>query len=123
MKQHPVPDNQPTATHFSSRRLQREATTVKAMLSLFCTAHHGGSSQLCPQCQALLNYAYRRLQHCPFQKCKPTCGKCRIHCYAPAQGRQIREVMRFSGPRMLLSHPLLALRHFLDGLYKPQSRE
>ena len=35
---------------------------------------------------------------------------------------RIREVMRYAGPRMLLSHPLMALRHLLDGLRKPRSR-
>jgi hypothetical protein len=27
---------------------------------------------------------------------------------------KIRAVMRFSGPRMLLYHPITAIRHFLD---------
>jgi hypothetical protein len=28
---------------------------------------------------------------------------------------RVKEVMRFSGPRMLLRHPILAIRHLLDG--------
>jgi hypothetical protein len=35
---------------------------------------------------------------------------------------RIREVMRYSGPRMLLSHPLMAIRHLIDGLRKPRLR-
>jgi hypothetical protein len=31
-------------------------------------------------------------------------------------------VMRYAGPRMLLSHPFLALLHLIDGLRKPRSR-
>jgi hypothetical protein len=27
---------------------------------------------------------------------------------------RVREVMRFAGPRMLLHHPILAIRHQLD---------
>jgi hypothetical protein len=30
--------------------------------------------------------------------------------------------MRYAGPRMLFSHPLLAFMHLLDGLRKPRSR-
>lgn len=32
---------------------------------------------------------------------------------------QIKAVMRYAGPRMLLHHPILALFHMLDGLRKP----
>jgi hypothetical protein len=32
---------------------------------------------------------------------------------------QVRAVMRFSGPRMLVSHPVLSALHILDGLRRP----
>lgn len=44
---------------------------------------------------------------------KPTCNKCPIHCYKPEPKEQMRLVMRYSGPRMLLKHPILAVRHLL----------
>jgi hypothetical protein len=31
---------------------------------------------------------------------------------------QVREVMRYAGPRMLLNSPVLAVRHLLDGRRK-----
>ena len=31
--------------------------------------------------------------------------------------------MVYAGPRILLSHPLLAIAHLLDGLRKPRSKE
>jgi hypothetical protein len=31
---------------------------------------------------------------------------------------RIKQVMRFSGPRMLLTHPFLTVQHYLDGLRK-----
>jgi hypothetical protein len=33
---------------------------------------------------------------------------------------KVKEVMRYSGPRMLLHHPILALRHVFDGRKKPK---
>jgi hypothetical protein len=33
--------------------------------------------------------------------------------------RRIRAVMRYAGPRILFRHPMLALRHMLDGLQRP----
>jgi hypothetical protein len=29
--------------------------------------------------------------------------------------QKVRQVMRYAGPRMLLRHPVLAIRHLLDG--------
>lgn len=84
------------------------------MLQLYCRAHHN-SSELCPDCAALGDYARRRLERCRFGEGKPTCAKCPIHCYKPDMRERVREVMRWAGPRMLLRHPLLALYHLLDG--------
>ena len=36
-----------------------------------------------------------------------------VHCYQPQMREQIRQVMRFSGPRMLLYHPVLAVWHLI----------
>ena len=71
---------------------------------------------LCPQCQALLDYAHQRLERCKFGNEKPSCTRCPVHCYKPAMRQQIRQVMRFSGPRMLLHNPVLAIRHLWDFL-------
>ena len=73
-------------------------------------------SSLCPQCQALLDYAHKRLDHCKFGEDKPSCTRCPVHCYKPALREQIRQVMRYSGPRMLLHDPIMAIRHLWDFL-------
>ncbi len=92
----------------------REKKTVAAMIGLYCRAHHPGFRQPCPECRQLLGYALLRIERCRFGAAKPVCSRCRVHCYAPGPREQIRRVMRFAGPRMLLSHPLLALLHLLD---------
>ncbi|MCK5403451.1 nitrous oxide-stimulated promoter family protein, partial [Candidatus Bathyarchaeota archaeon] len=53
-----------------------------------------------------------------FQEQKPTCFKCKIHCYEPSMRRKIRNVMKYSGPRMFFKQPSLALHHILDGFRK-----
>lgn len=95
--------------------MNRELATIEAMIVLYCGAHHQPRARLCPGCRELLEYAEKRLGRCLFQDDKPTCGKCPVHCYAPAMRQKVVEVMRYSGPRMLLHHPLMALRHLLDG--------
>jgi predicted amidophosphoribosyltransferase len=89
------------------------------MVELYCRDHHAPSSAdpggLCPDCAALLGYARARLARCPYAAGKPTCAKCPTHCYRPAMREQVRSVMRYSGPRMLTKHPLLAAAHLIDG--------
>ena len=42
-----------------------------------------------------------------------------MHCYQPAMRAQIRQVMRFAGPRMLLHDPVAAFQHLAQTLRKP----
>ena len=107
----------PTVDH---PRLVREFRTLAAMLHTYCRAHHGGSA-LCGECQALRDYAETRLARCRFQEDKPTCVKCPVHCYRPDARERVRQVMRFAGPRMLWRHPVMSLRHWLDG-FRPAPR-
>ncbi len=105
-----------TAEGRANGRLAREWKTIRAMLQLFCRHHHGSGAPLCPECQSLLDYAGVRLERCRFGTEKPTCAKCPVHCYQRDRRTQIKEVMRFAGPRMLWTHPILSLRHWLDNL-------
>ena len=98
-----------------SNRLEREKATVQIMLRLYCKDHHHPRGGLCPKCQELSDYAMNRLSHCKFGESKPTCGKCTVHCYKPVMRERIKEVMRYSGPKMLFVHPITALRHLIDG--------
>ena len=72
----------------------------------------------CPQCEAFLQYAARRLEKCPYGQDKPTCANCPVHCYKKAPREYAKEVMRFAGPRMMTRHPWLALMHLVDGRRK-----
>lgn len=97
-------------------RLERERRTVDAMIGIYCRGHHGTrGGALCGDCVKLVGYAHERLARCRFGEGKPTCANCTIHCYRPEIRERIREVMRYSGPRMLLRHPVMAVRHLVGG--------
>ena len=96
-------------------RIAREKRTIRAMVSIYCRGHHAPADELCSQCRELLDYSYNRLDRCPFGISKPTCGNCTVHCYKPSMRERVKQAMRYSGPRLLLRHPILSLRHWLDG--------
>lgn len=88
---------------------------MAAMIAVYCRGVHHTSGEPCRECDELLAYAERRIEKCPFHDDKPPCAKCPIHCYQPRIREQVKEVMRYAGPRMLWRHPIFALRHWLDG--------
>ncbi len=102
-------------------RLERERQTIRLMIELYCQNKHSSERaglRLCPACLLLADYAMQRIDRCPFKADKPTCAKCTVHCYKPAMREQVRQVMRFAGPRMLIYHPVLAIAHLLDDARK-----
>lgn len=93
-----------------SRRLETE--TVQKMIMFYCNEMHDTKkNELCAECSVLFNYAKQRIDKCLYKDQKPVCSKCKVHCYKPEMRMRIREVMRFSGPRMMLKSPFLSLRY------------
>ena len=54
----------------------------------------------CADCLKLLLHAASKRILCPYDP-KPACKKCDTHCYGPGYRERIREVMRYSGMRLI----------------------
>ena len=116
----------------ANSKLEREKRIVVEMIALYCRANcdhangaepcvrvRGGAVEcvidtLCPSCAELARYACERSDRCPYQETKTFCVNCSTHCYRPEMRERIREVMRFSGPRMIFHHPVAAIRHVVE---------
>jgi hypothetical protein len=111
--------------------LRKDLKTLALFISLYCRYRHrdqprtpaelrthdvrgiaGRDIELCAGCQKLLAHAFVKRSHCPMDP-KPACKHCPNHCYHPTYRAQIREVMRFSGRKMLLAGRLDYLFHLL----------
>ncbi len=93
-----------------SRKLQHERRIVADMIALYCRKKHS-TRELCDDCRVLTEYADCRTLACPKMAEKTFCSQCKSHCYRQDMRERIREVMRFAGPRIILHHPIAALRH------------
>ena len=102
------------------RKCLQEKETVSQMIALYCRKKHGGKT-LCPECAPLDAYARSRSDNCPFMQTKTFCSNCKVHCYKKDMREKIRLVMRFSGPRMIFYHPVMAIRHLI--LSKKEKRK
>ncbi len=99
----------------TEKKREREKATVSEMIALYCKKNHKMKKGcLCEECKALRDYAIQRSDKCPFMENKTFCSNCKVHCYKPEMREKIRKVMRFSGPRMIFYHPVMAVRHVIE---------
>jgi hypothetical protein len=120
-----------TATSPSPLDLLRDLKTLALFIHLYCRYKHADAERhavdlrthdvaaiagktiiLCPECTKLLAHAFVKRAHCPMDP-KPMCKHCPNHCYHPTYRAQIREVMKFSGRKMVLGGRLDCLFHLL----------
>jgi len=94
-------------------KINSEKSTVEYMIGLYCRKKHGSIAVLCPGCEAVRAYAFERLTKCPYGDKKIACKDCKVHCYKEEMRRKIREVMRFSGPRMIIYYPIDFIKHMI----------
>ena len=114
-----------------SAEVDKDLRTLALFINLYCGCKHGDRQRaevhlkshdvravagktivLCPECTKLITHAFVKRSHCPMHP-KPMCKHCPSHCYHPTYRAQIREVMKFSGRKMLLGGRLDYLFHLL----------
>lgn len=97
------------------RAWKKEKKLIPVMIKKYCHGKHGTKGkEVCEECRELTGYALFRLEKCPFKVNKKFCSFCKIHCYKPDMREQIKAVMKYAGPRMLISHPIFATSHVVQ---------
>ncbi len=92
-------------------KITREKQIVRKMVELYCR-HHLKCDTMPEEYSHLADYSCRRLDLCRYGEKKKACKDCPTHCYAPKEREQIREVMRWVGPRMMFYSPKDAIIHY-----------
>lgn len=95
---------------------KKEKSIIKLMIKIYCKGNcdKNNQNEMCFSCKNLLNYANEKIDKCPFIESKTFCSKCKIHCYDELNRKQIKKVMKYSGPRMLFYNPVLVFKHLLS---------
>ncbi|RII29218.1 MAG: nitrous oxide-stimulated promoter family protein [Geobacter sp.] len=108
---------------------KKDLKVLVDFVRIYCRAKHEGQTEyrtpadlsgifpvgvgLCPDCAALLDYSLLRRRNCPLDP-KPSCKHCHIHCYSTEYRSRIREIMAFSGRRMIMRGRIDYLWHFFS---------
>lgn len=94
---------------------KKEKEIVALMISIYCKKNHH-VTELCHSCKQLMDYSFLKIDNCPFTEDKSFCSNCAIHCYDQHMREKIRAVMKFSGPKMIFYHPIMAINHMIQSL-------
>ncbi len=104
---------------------KKDLKVLVSFVRFFCRAKHSdrprvavaapgvlsGDTQLCAECAGLVTYALEKRRKCPLDP-KPSCKNCHIHCYSKEHRALIREIMAYSGRRMIMRGRLDYLWHY-----------
>jgi len=94
------------------QKQEKDIKVLVTFIGCYCRGKHkSAKGVLCLDCAQLLRYARIRREKCPLDP-KPACKHCKVHCYGKAQLALIREVMAYSGRRLLLRGRLDLLWHY-----------
>lgn len=99
-----------------AQKRQKEKDLISLMIRFYCEKiHHTKAHEsLCDECTELEKYAHTRVVRCPHIETKTFCSKCKSHCYSKEMRARVKEVMQTAGPRLLLHHPILVIKHALQ---------
>lgn len=100
---------------------ENEKKLIEQMIHIYCKSKHKTKNTLCDECSDLLAYSHLRVSKCPFMESKTFCSNCRVHCFRNEKREKIKEVMSFSGKRMIFHHPIIAINHVIQ--VKKQKRK
>ena len=107
------------------RNQSKDIRLIATFVEVYCDGKHAdrqrspftlpsglGARKLCPECAEFMKYAVAKRINCPLEAEKPSCKHCRIHCYATQQREKVREIMAWSGRRLILRGRLDYLWHY-----------
>jgi hypothetical protein len=104
---------------------KKDIRLIGKFVEVYCAGRHSpvkrlpfglpaglGERRLCPECTEFMKYTITRRMMCPFEAEKPTCKHCKIHCFVPQQRERIREIMAYSGRKLIMCGRLDYIWHY-----------
>ena len=96
-------------------RIEKEKQMIVKMIDIYYKKKSHGTIE---EGEELKAYAIKRLDNCRHGDDKGFCSHCKTQCYIPKYKAKIKEVMKYSGPRMMLYNPLMVINHLLLDIKK-----
>lgn len=104
---------------------KKDIRLIGKFVEVYCAGKHGsearspftlsenlGERKICSECAVFMEYAVTKRLKCPLEAEKPSCKHCRIHCYGREQREKVREIMSYSGRKLMLRGRLDYVWHY-----------
>lgn len=88
---------------------------VRIMILIYCRGNKHDEVSPCNECKELIEYAEDRADNCISGELY--CTNCDTPCYKDEMRERIKKVMKYSGPRMIIYHPILAIEHLWTTIF------
>lgn len=108
-----------------TRQQKKDVRLIGKFVEVYCVGKHGavdrlpfplpenlGEMKICSGCAEFMQYAITKRLKCPLEVEKPSCKHCRIHCYGKEERDMVREIMAYSGRKLLLRGRLDYVWHY-----------
>lgn len=108
-----------------TRHQKKDIRLIGKFVEVYCIGKHGGldkqpfslpenlgERRMCAECARFMAYAVARRLKCPLEAEKPSCKHCRIHCYAKPQLAKVKEIMEYSGKKLMMGGRLDYIWHY-----------
>jgi len=108
-----------------TKQQKSDIRLIGKFVEVYCAGKHGtversafilpenlGERMVCCECASFMGYAVSKRLKCPLEAEKPSCKHCRIHCYAREQREKVREIMAYSGRKLMLRGRLDYVWHY-----------
>jgi len=108
-----------------TKQQNKDIRLIGKFVEVYCAGKHGaaekvtfslpaalGEHRLCPECLVFMQYAVARRIKCPLEAEKPTCKHCKVHCYNKAKLEKVKEIMAYSGKKLMLRGRLDYIWHY-----------
>ena len=94
-----------------------EKENIRKTFGKYCNANHGTTdNKLCAKCTAVLSTVMIKISRCPYGIGKPICEQCETPCFGERYTNEFLEIMKGGQKKMLLSHPIMTVKHKIAGL-------
>ena len=92
-------------------KVQHEKNLIALMMRIYCSNKHKSSEELCEDCKKVLDYANLRIDKCRYMETKTFCSACDTPCYNTIMRNKMKDIMSYSGKRLIFYHPFLVFKH------------
>lgn len=94
---------------------------MEAIGGIYCRGNHGAAAReddvMCSWCREAIEGTLERATACPYGH-EHNCEDCETHCQRGEAQENIKRIMRYAAPRMVVRHPIMTFGYLRKKLSK-----